>query len=314
MRKIIILIIACITIGCIASCTNEKDMPKVENIETLESNFANDPLIINLIAFNDSIISNSQLNYLESRSFWSKFKGIIKKVFTVVAADVIGFATGAGAASTICPVASPIIGGIVSVGCSVNAYKISDLPSNANGPKFHFGQRDVELAYVNARMDEELVRKEIRRCPQLKINIPKKYEECYRAGIYHNVSIRLMLEKAPLRYTIYDYFNEEVINALSTPEFGEMFEETMTYASHFSLQYYAENSSKVLRVIELFLDALEEYPEDFDDVNYLINSYIEIIEKDQSITESDKEAVYSSLSTAAFSLSYWGSSLDNRLN
>ena len=45
--------------------------------------------------------------------------------------------------------------------------------------------------------------------------------------------------------------------------------------------------------------------EDSEDVGYLINRYIELIEKDSQITDLQKGVVYSALSTAAYSTNYW---------
>lgn len=66
-----------------------------------------------------------------------------------------------------------------------------------------------------------------------------------------------------------------------------------------------KNSTKEDRIVEMFIDVYKEYPTDIYDVNYLINKYIELIERDTQITSLEKEAVYSALSTAAFSSSYW---------
>lgn len=45
--------------------------------------------------------------------------------------------------------------------------------------------------------------------------------------------------------------------------------------------------------------------EDSEDVGYLINRYIELIEKDSQITDLQKGVVYSALSTASYSTNYW---------
>lgn len=67
----------------------------------------------------------------------------------------------------------------------------------------------------------------------------------------------------------------------------------------------SENITKEDKIIQLFLEVFQEYPSDMEDINYLINKYIELIESDAQITELQKEAVYFALSTAAYSTNYW---------
>ena len=194
----------------------------------------------------------------------------------------------------------------MSVSASAAAWNQSDfIETPQSGKIYPYNQEKVELAYINAKLNSELVENERKCCPQIKLNIPSKYENCYKAGIYHNVSLRLLVEDTHLEYRLDDALSTEEISVLHSTNVTTEFDKFMSDSNLYSLEYYIQNKSKATRVIKLFIQALEEYPEDMEDINYLINRYIELIEADRRITDLDKEFVYSSLSTAAYSVSYW---------
>ena len=74
MKKLIIIITLFTSFICISSCSDDKDLiPAVSN-ETSVEYIDDDPLIKNIKALNDSLIFEAQINNIESRGIFSKFK------------------------------------------------------------------------------------------------------------------------------------------------------------------------------------------------------------------------------------------------
>lgn len=72
-----------------------------------------------------------------------------------------------------------------------------------------------------------------------------------------------------------------------------------------------EDDPIVKEIMELFKEVYMTYPEKADDVDFLINRYIEMIEASDAISDADKEAIYSGFSVAAYSSRYWEAHLNN---
>lgn len=163
----------------------------------------------------------------------------------------------------------------------------------------------MELAYVNAKLNDNLRTKECLECSVIDINLPQKYMTSKDVGVLHNVTLRIIEEDLPLEYKLEDGLTKDEIRMLQSDEFVEKYNYSLNHPKVFSIDYMSENITKEDKIIQLFLEVFQEYPSDMEDINYLINKYIELIESDAQITELQKEAVYFALSTAAYSTNYW---------
>lgn len=68
------------------------------------------------------------------------------------------------------------------------------------------------------------------------------------------------------------------------------------------------------KVIDIFLDIYLQYPDNLDDIYFLVNKYSEIINSSIDITVEEKSNIYSALSIAAYSSIYWEQQLENYKN
>ena len=59
------------------------------------------------------------------------------------------------------------------------------------------------------------------------------------------------------------------------------------------------------KVMNLFFEIFEKYPDNVDDVQFIINKYIEAVKNTEEISEADKEIIYQALSIGASSYEYW---------
>lgn len=59
------------------------------------------------------------------------------------------------------------------------------------------------------------------------------------------------------------------------------------------------------KLMNMFFDILTSYPDNLDDIEFIINKYIELVNASNEISESDKELIYCGLSVAASSSEFW---------
>lgn len=65
------------------------------------------------------------------------------------------------------------------------------------------------------------------------------------------------------------------------------------------------NDSNVDKILELFEDVLEQYPEESKDVAFVIDKYTEIIEQSDELTEEEKMALKPAFAAVLYSTKFW---------
>lgn len=305
--KICLYLFAILPCFIFSSCTTSvNDTPeelntgKTTTVADFESQLNSDSTLIKLKEFNDATINNPQ--NIETTRGWREFWGFLKFV-AVVVADVKGAIQGAQWGSSCLGVTGAIVGAVV-VGAACSAATGLSYTTNSRA-SFMLDQERIELAYVNAKLNEDLITDEYLLNPQIQINIPSEYASAFNNGILHNITLKIIDENIPMEYSLEDGLSVSEIDMLHSDFFTSKYNFAMDNPHIYSIEYISENLTKEDLIVQLFIQLYQEYPNDFDDVNYIINQYIEIIESDERITELQKECVYSALSTAAFSTSYW---------
>lgn len=300
MRQILFIIIGlAIFLLIISYSSNEQPILKSsENMGLVEDSFENDPLIVNLKSLNDSLISQT---HHESRGLFSFLK--VLNELCVIAADVKGAVDGAKWGGSMLGVPGAVLGSVV-VGATYSAMAGLCLDSRACVEN-KISQKQIELAYVNAKLNDELIQNEQTENSSIMINIPSGYQSSLDAGVYHNITLKIIDEDLPLEYGLEDGLTSDELSMLHSDDFTDKYNYSLNNPQVFSIDYMCENPTKEDRIIQLFLQAYQEYPAELEDVGYLINRYIELIEKDSQITDLQKGVVYSALSTAAYSTNYW---------
>ena len=297
------IILMLIVISC---SNNEQVLPNLDEERiSPTAQLDADPLIVNLKSLNDSLISNRNI---ESRGFRDFFR--FMDAIAVVVADVRGAIDGAKWGGSLLGWPGAILGSVV-VGATYSTLAGLCCDSRALSEN-KVNLQQVELAYVNATLDEGLIRDEILEATPIAINIPKEYQSSLEVGVLHNATLRIIDEDIPMQYELEDGLSTDEIKMLNSDEFVSKYNYSLENPQVLTLEYINDDPSKEDRVIQLFLQAYQEYPSDLDDVNYLINRYIELIEIDPQITEMQKEIVYSALSTAAYSTNYWYNKASNQ--
>lgn len=308
MRSIFIISILCILIqGILVSCTSaNNDEPKIHVVEEAEMNKSDvaiekDSLILNLQNLNDSLILSAKVN--DTRGLRDIFRAL--NFVAIIAADIRGAVNGAKWGSRIGGWIGGVIGAaILGVGYSSLAGMCTSAPLDAP-IRYNLAQENVELAYASVLADSQLSVKRDFECRNINIYIPKEYSNSFEVGVYHNLTLKALEENKPINVDINQHLSKEQIDIIHSVEFRSQYNQIFVKPEIISLDHMIQNATKEDRIIQMFVDVYKQYPTDMFDVNYIINKYIELIEKDSQITPLEKEAVYSALSTAAFSSDYW---------
>ena len=293
--KPIFVIFSFILALLVTACSSDEQLLQTSRQEVTNMPFENVSLILHLQQLNDSL-----LTYQESRGikeFFQRLDGI-----AIIIADIRGAIDGAKWGSKLLGPTGSVLGADIG-GIAYSAMAAACCSSRASSD-YPISQLQVELAYVAAVKNDSLLKEQLDKSIVC-INIPQKYDLSYKVGLYHNAALKIIREDIILGYELEEGLTPEEIIMLHSEEFRNNFIYSMNNPHVFSFDYISANQTKEDRVIQLFLQAYQEYPSDVYDVNYLINKYIEIIENDSQITDTQKCAVYSALSTAIFSTNYW---------
>jgi len=130
-------------------------------------------------------------------------------------------------------------------------------------------------------------------------------------GASHNMILRNLQESKFSNYPANTYLTEDEQKVINSEEFKADFNAMVTDES-MDIEI-DENSNEVEDIVmSLFLQVYQDYPEKAEDVEFITNKYIELIDTSTEISDADKEKIYSALSVAASSYEYWKQNTDTQ--
>lgn len=286
MKKFSLLILF---VAFVSSCSQPEEV-------AVSDKQSKDELFVSLENFNDSILSTKT----QTRGFLS--------FLSIATADIAGAyelgRIGAYAGSFF-PGYGTVIGGTVGavaggVGSSYLAYcgcKMVKYPSDVyTNVKYVYTQMASKIdatKYVDTN---------------IKANFPGEYKEAVKVGIQHNLMLDAVKNdsfKATRGSDNITPLTKQEEYILNSPEFVSQYNSIMPRFYSSDVNKYITDDSKGAMVIKLFIEVYNKYPQDIDDVNLIINNYIERIEKNPSLTNEEKQLVYNGLAVAAYSFQYW---------
>jgi hypothetical protein len=258
--------------------------------------------------FNDSLISSrnqTKSNNSNSSRFinivfadlkggmegYTKYKGYDTKT-RLVAAAIYAIAASAQAA--------------ITTSNNPNSEALKAFKLCQNGGHVLFNQ--VVSVYIGTTTGKSL-KEDYPYFNNVKIYLPAEYQECENVGEVHNVAMNQLLiqENVTLTDVQQEMSRQDIALALiNTEDFTSEFYEYLEQGSSYDLSYNSNFcSQQEKKVLQLFLDLLKSYPENMEDVNYVINGYIKIIEQDNELSSDEKTAIYIAMSVAAYSADLW---------
>lgn len=261
------------------------------------------PLISEMSNFNDSLMQ-----------ICSKTRGYRGSLdYTAVAcADVGGMYAGGKAGAWLGSwIGHPHVGagiGALVVGAysSYRAHRII-MDTRAGVPSVELEPIDVAAAYIQILKDESLISENT--LHEIKLNFKNVDKDIVESGPKHNIIVKNLQNKcfAPFE-EVKKYLSEDEITILKSDEFAALFDSIDRRSDIILLNNNTQLSKeKVIpdQLMKLFTDILQKYSDKADDVEFIINRYIEAVENTSELSQDDKNIILKSLSVAASSFELW---------
>jgi len=137
------------------------------------------------------------------------------------------------------------------------------------------------------------------------LDLPAKYAEMsIKVGKIHNLVLDV-LNNEEIDLESYEYeLTDKEIDAFRSKEFVEEFNRLMPYFANMDFSF-VDSTRIEYAVIMKFSELYEKYSYESEDVNFIIEKYIEYLENDSTLTEEEKEKIYTGFAVAAYSNDYW---------
>ncbi|MDE5812360.1 MAG: hypothetical protein K2H61_08690 [Muribaculaceae bacterium] len=290
MRSRILMMIAILS-TILISCSQYDDQQELfAQDETSE-------ILAKAESFNDSLLS---IKGTTSRGFLSKFA----RFCAIAGADVAGaYECGkiGGAVGTVGgptgTVAGAAIGGLIGgVGASYTAHR------STRNEDFIPIER-VVCGYTAVKLEEDVL---IDTYPQkIKLKLPEEAISLQEIGLKHNLILKKLQETSDLSPDINQILTPIEKEVLSSSAFVEQYNLTLNKSSNF-LEYSKAQSNDVDdRLMSMYLNLFLNFPDKLDDVEFISNKYIEMIQNDDSFSELEKGILYQAICVAAYSIEFW---------
>lgn len=329
MKKLIYVLLICAALTGLSSCnSNEDDV--FQQFET------NSELLNELNSFNQSLNVRSET---KGSALWiSQGKGRLtkKQLMIIVSADVGGAIGGGKGGLEIGGIVggclgSPITG--AAVGATVGALggaawaswlAAPELPDqdqeiqergidpffDRNSPVYHTIVNRYDPEYIESQYCEledlygELVVED-----DVLENV-ELAEEDLEIGLLHNFVLAMLSGDIEMEYDVEPQTKSSMEEepsidelVMDSPEMEELF-------SDISCGNILNDDSLPSSIFSLYTNLLEQYPEDCDDIVFMINSYHNIISSSNELTSDEKHMIDIGLAVSLYSYNYWSTKLN----
>lgn len=317
MRKIIILIfpILLLTLACcVQEGPEETQAVSVQAVDHFSDE--DDALLVRLQVINDSLAMENGL-VSGTRNFRDILRGI-----AIIAADIKGAIAGAKLGFSVIPGFWGFVGAGVGaiVGAAIySAMAAIQYKAPAYDSSMDMSQEKIELVMASIPTNNEFIQEQMAEYDKVVINIPAKYEEALRVGILHNLTLEMYVgtrEIENLNATLPSNYKK----VLRSSEFKALYNglmETPLYAISCDSEDFGKQLESMglerreARIIQKFIQGAENSVTDESSMNQLVNYYVDAIENDNTLSDDQKFAIYSALSTGAYSMGYWCKHYEN---
>lgn len=282
--------------------------PELED-SIVDNDAVNSKLLNELSVFNDSILNaKSQTRSIIRPMAWRRAQ--------IIAADCggaySGGKAGAWAGSFFGPQgagAGAVLGALLGGVCgSYVAYESSRSGTRAIScqPLLLEAREKTICAYATMINEEKVVSDYSPK--EVKVNYPIINDNVTLMGAKHNIILEKLINGDKLEKDITKQLTVKQQQIINSQAFSESFDEAMDniYKNIKTGDGMTSNGSDLsTRLMNMFYDILIKYPESLNDVEFIINKYVEAIKSSPEISENDKELIYSGLSVAASSSEFW---------
>lgn len=124
-------------------------------------------------------------------------------------------------------------------------------------------------------------------------------------GEAHNEVLQHLLNRDFALVDIEEVLTPTELEIVKTKEFEDAYDQAM--AGDFDCDGSNNDDSLDEIILNMYFEILEQYPEKADDVEFVSNKYIELINNSEEISEEDKELLYTAIDVAVSSYKFWES-------
>ena len=296
------------TIIVFNSCSPSEDI-KLASSEKVSKKETSD-VFLKLQTLNDSLVS-------------TKTRGLPPKQYLNIAvADIRGAFIGGKGGAWIggkigLGLGNPITGAVFGAACG--AIMIRAIDSWRNCPLIKTAPEDnmkdcikigsicrfsfddsLNVNYQITNGDVKKTKEKIEVNKEVLKNVTLKKEDL-QVGKVHNVILSALDGSIKIEGKT-ENANDTLANAfLNSTEFKDL------YNQNIASEIYYSNSEKdkADKVMQLFEDVFTKYSSSNDDVVFIINKYIEVIDSSEELTNEEKDSIKKGLATALYSFNYW---------
>ena len=279
------------------SCQSDSmlDEPQISISETTseDASFASSLLITNLENFNDSLLQSNNLMTTRSLSGW-------KRRIAIAAADAMGawqgLQIGMEVGSLLGPTGATVGGLLGGFVCGAGASFAAEAGTRSSNTV-----NIADVIAAAAKMKESTSIQTLQSMmPQIVIlNIPSDKKHLQIMGPEHNVVLD-NLRKRNLSFNEESVFTLEELYVLKNTKFRSTFAMITSGKSYQNPQYTVSN-----RVMQLYVNALNNSSNSCSDVKVISNRYINEVYTSGELTDNEIDGVISSISVLASSVEYW---------
>ncbi len=144
-----------------------------------------------------------------------------------------------------------------------------------------------------------------------RLKFPPRFRNCERVGWEHNYVLNAYSEEGVrLNCIPMDSLSEEEQLVMQSDELNQCFMSDVEKIANGEMDFLHMGDEKSDRVMSLFLELYNSYPENEADIVTIINDYAAMIADSDEITDEEKEQILGGLSVALYSYQYWIENLE----
>lgn len=294
-KNFILLFITCLIFSSCSKDVTYSDI-KTESDKSL--------LISELSAFNDSLLQTVSQTRASNKQILDKM--------SIVVADAVGaYECGSVGAKFGALFGHPHVGaGICAlIGGAYSSYKCYDLlhSTRALNSPVKYQPIQVAAAYVPAVENTSIVQDNLPK--QISISFSDSNNETQEFGAKHNIIVRnLQSNNFAIDSDVKRLLTKEEIEILSSDGFIAEYDSIVNNLSDCIVNNRIPQSTNIdvsSKLMNLFANILETYSDKVEDTEYIINKYIDAVQRSSELSSEEKENIYKSLSVAASSFEFW---------
>lgn len=143
----------------------------------------------------------------------------------------------------------------------------------------------------------------------INVNYPTQDENITLMGTKHNIILQNLLDDKADPEAVSNRLTKQELEILNSKEYIQTYDSIMNQIENFGGLSVTGNDVPS-QLINLFNQVVAQYPQNGNDMEFLINKYIDAVKASDEISDEDKNLIYQSLSVAASSFEFW----DNQMN